>query len=174
MAHHDTSAHTPPGLPSFYQKLCHRVQAARRIETLKNKGPVVFTNGVFDVLHRGHATYLAQARALGASLVVAVNSDASAKRLGKGPDRPLNNQDDRAALIAALESVDLVTWFEEDTPLALIGELRPDILVKGGDYDMRKLAETALVESWGGRAQAITFVDGYSTTALVQKIRQGG
>ena len=106
--------------------------------------------------------------------MVAVNSDASAKHLGKGPDRPLNNQDDRAALIAALESVDLVTWFEEDTPLALIGELRPDILVKGGDYDMRKLAETALVESWGGRAQAITFVDGYSTTALVQKIRQGG
>ena len=105
-------------------------------------------------------------------MIVGINSDASAKRLGKGPERPLNNEADRAALIAALESVSLVTWFEEDTPLALIGELRPDVLVKGGDYDMQKLAETALVQSWGGTARAITFVDGYSTTALVQKIRQ--
>jgi cytidyltransferase-like protein len=134
---------------------------------------VVFTNGVFDVLHRGHASYLAQARSLGGSLVVALNSDASAKRLGKGPDRPLNNESDRAALMAALESVSLVTWFDEDTPLELITELRPDLLVKGGDYDMATLAETQVVLSYGGRAQAIPFVDGYSTTALVQKIRQG-
>jgi rfaE bifunctional protein nucleotidyltransferase chain/domain len=134
---------------------------------------VVFTNGVFDVLHRGHAAYLAQARSLGGSLVVALNSDASAKRLGKGPDRPLNNESDRAALMAALESVSLVTWFDEDTPLELITELRPDLLVKGGDYDMAKLAETQVVLAYGGRAQAIPFVDGYSTTALVQKIRQG-
>ena len=160
-------------LPPFFNKLCHRSEAAQRVLALKTLGPVVFTNGVFDVLHRGHATYLAQARALGASLIVGINSDASAKRLGKGPERPLNNEADRAALIAALESVSLVTWFEEDTPLALIGELRPDVLVKGGDYDMQKLAETALVQSWGGTARAITFVDGYSTTALVQKIRQG-
>jgi rfaE bifunctional protein nucleotidyltransferase chain/domain len=104
---------------------------------------------------------------------VALNSDASARRLGKGPDRPLNNELDRAALMAALESVSLVTWFDEDTPLELITELRPDVLVKGGDYDMRKLAETQVVESYGGRAQAIPFVDGYSTTALVKKIRQG-
>ena len=134
--------------------------------------PVVFTNGVFDVLHRGHATYLARARALGASLVVALNTDASARRLGKGPDRPLNNEEDRAVLMAALESVSLVTWFDEDTPLELITELRPDILVKGGDYDMDKLAETAAVRSYGGQARAIPFVDGYSTSALVAKIRQ--
>jgi rfaE bifunctional protein nucleotidyltransferase chain/domain len=133
----------------------------------------VFTNGVLDVLHRGHASYLAQARSLGGSLVVALNSDASAKRLGKGPDRPLNNESDRAALMAALESVSLVTWFDEDTPLELITELRPDLLVKGGDYDMAQLAETQVVLAYGGRAQAIPFVDGYSTTALVQKIRQG-
>jgi len=134
--------------------------------------PVVFTNGVFDVLHRGHATYLARARALGASLVVALNTDVSARRLGKGPDRPLNNEEDRAVLMAALESVSLVTWFDEDTPLALITELRPDILVKGGDYDMDTLAETAVVRSYGGQALAIPFVDGYSTSALVRKIRQ--
>jgi len=132
----------------------------------------VFTNGVFDVLHRGHATYLARARALGASLVVALNTDASARRLGKGPERPLNNEEDRAVLMAALESVSLVTWFDEDTPLALITELRPDILVKGGDYDMDKLAETAVVRRYGGQALAIPFVDGYSTSALVRKIRQ--
>lgn len=133
--------------------------------------PVVFTNGVFDVLHRGHVTYLAQARALGASLVVALNTDASAKRLGKGADRPLNNEQDRAAVMAALESVSMVTWFDDDTPLELISALKPDVLVKGGDYDMRKLAESALVESYGGKALAIAFVDGYSTTALVSKIR---
>jgi rfaE bifunctional protein nucleotidyltransferase chain/domain len=135
-------------------------------------GPVVFTNGVFDVLHRGHATYLAAARALGGSLVVALNTDASARRLGKGPDRPLNKEQDRAVLMAALESVSLVTWFDEDTPLALITELKPDILVKGGDYTMDRLAETAVVRGYGGTALTIPFVDGYSTTALVNKIRQ--
>lgn len=133
--------------------------------------PVIFTNGVFDVLHRGHVTYLAQARALGASLVVALNTDASARRLGKGPDRPLNNEQDRAAVMAALESVSLVTWFDEDTPVALISELKPDVLVKGGDYDMRKLPEAQIVESYGGKVLVIPFVDGYSTTALVKKIR---
>jgi rfaE bifunctional protein nucleotidyltransferase chain/domain len=159
--------------PAFLSKLVSRSEAPQRIQTLRALGPVVFTNGVFDVLHRGHASYLAQARSLGGSLVVALNSDASAKRLGKGPDRPLNNEGDRAALMAALESVSLVTWFDEDTPLELITELRPDLLVKGGDYDMAKLAETQVVLAYGGRAQAIPFVDGYSTTALVKKIRQG-
>jgi rfaE bifunctional protein nucleotidyltransferase chain/domain len=159
--------------PAFLSKLASRQEAVQRMAALRANGPVVFTNGVFDVLHRGHASYLAQARSLGGSLVVALNSDASARRLGKGPDRPLNNELDRAALMAALESVSLVTWFDEDTPLELITELRPDVLVKGGDYDMRKLAETQVVESYGGRAQAIPFVDGYSTTALVKKIRQG-
>ena len=156
--------------PAFFGKIATRQEAAARVAALPH--PVVFTNGVFDVLHCGHATYLARARALGASLVLALNTDASARRLGKGPDRPLNNQRDRAVLMAALESVSLVTWFDEDTPLELITELRPDILVKGGDYDMDTLAETALVKGYGGRALALPFLDGYSTTALVQKIRQ--
>jgi rfaE bifunctional protein nucleotidyltransferase chain/domain len=159
--------------PAFLSKLSSRLDAVDRVAHLREQGPVVFTNGVFDVLHRGHASYLAQARSLGGSLVVALNSDASARRLGKGPDRPLNNELDRAALMAALESVSLVTWFDEDTPLELITELRPDVLVKGGDYDMQTLAETQVVLAYGGRAQAIPFVDGYSTTALVKKIRQG-
>ena len=155
---------------AFLGKLCPRVDVQARVAALP--GPVVFTNGVFDVLHRGHATYLASARALGASLVVALNTDASARRLGKAADRPLNNENDRAALIAALESVSVVTWFDEDTPLLLISELQPDILVKGGDYDMNTLAETAVVKAYGGKALALPFVEGYSTTALVQKIRQ--
>jgi rfaE bifunctional protein nucleotidyltransferase chain/domain len=146
-----------------------RAQAAQRIAALA--APVVFTNGVFDVLHRGHVLYLAQARELGASLVVAVNTDASARRLGKGPERPLNNEQDRAIVLAALACVDLVTWFDEDTPVELLGELRPQVYAKGGDYDMRKLAETALVESWGGRSVAVPFVEGYSTTTLVKRIR---
>ena len=125
-----------------------------------------------DCLRTAAASYLAHARELGASLVVALNTDASARRLGKGPDRPLNTEDDRAALIAALESVSLVTFFDEDTPLELITALKPDILVKGGDYDMDTLAETAVVKAYGGRAVAIAFVDGFSTTALVTKIRQ--
>jgi D-glycero-beta-D-manno-heptose 1-phosphate adenylyltransferase len=103
---------------------------------------------------------------------VALNTDALAHRLGKGPDRPFNNEQDRAAVIAALKSVSLVTWFDEDTPLALITALKPDLLVKGGDYDMDTLPETAVVKAYGGKAMAIPFVDGYSTTALVKKIRQ--
>ena len=158
--------------PSFLAKVVARSDALAKVAALPK--PVVFTNGVFDVLHRGHVAYLEQARALGGSLVVALNTDASAKRLGKGDDRPLNNQQDRAAVIAALESVSLVTWFDEDTPLSLIAELKPNTLVKGGDYDMRKLAETAVVESYGGKAVAIAFVDGYSTTSLVKKIRNQG
>lgn len=156
--------------PQFLSKVVTREDALQRVNNLPR--PIIFTNGVFDVLHCGHVTYLAEARALGASLVVALNTDASAKRLGKGDDRPLNNQNDRAVVVAALESVSLVTWFEEDTPLSIITELRPDTLVKGGDYDMRVLPETAAVESYGGTAVAIAFVKGYSTTALVQKIRQ--
>ena len=158
-----------PGISSLADKICVRAELPGRVARLPR--PLVFTNGVFDVLHRGHVMYLAQARALGASLVVALNTDASARRLGKGPDRPLNREADRAVVIAALASTSLVSWFDEDTPLALIAELRPDILVKGGDYDMQKLPETRVVESWGGRALALPFVDGFSTTALVKKIR---
>ena len=157
--------------PAFLAKIVPRAQAVQRAAALPR--PFVFTNGVFDVLHTGQVTYLAQARALGASLVVALNTDTSARRLGKGADRPLNGQDDRAVVLAALESVSLVTWFDEDTPLELVSELRPDLLVKGGDYDMTTLAETRLVESYGGRALAIPFVAGYSTTRLVERIRAG-
>ena len=133
--------------------------------------PLVFTNGVFDILHRGHVSYLARARALGATLVVGLNSDASARRLGKGADRPLNAAADRAVVLAGLRSVDAVALFDEDTPLELLRRVRPDIYVKGGDYDIETLAETALVRSWGGQAHAIGFVDGYSTTNLVKRIR---
>ena len=133
--------------------------------------PLVFTNGVFDVLHRGHVTYLAQARALGAALLVALNSDASARQLGKGPGRPLNHELDRAQVIAALQSVDHVVLFDEPTPCELIERIRPDVYVKGGDYDVDRLREAELVRSWGGRAVAIPFVSGYSTTRLVERIR---
>jgi D-glycero-beta-D-manno-heptose 1-phosphate adenylyltransferase len=155
--------------PRFESKIITRAEAPARIAQLPR--PLVFTNGVFDILHRGHASYLDQARQLGASLVVAINTDASVKRLGKGDDRPINGEADRAALLAALACVDAVTFFHEDTPYELLGELKPDILVKGGDYDMAKLAETPLVESWGGRVMAIPFLHDRSTTALLKKAR---
>ena len=157
--------------PAFLEKICAAGSLAAALASLPR--PWIFTNGVFDVLHRGHVVYLAQARELGASLIVALNTDASARRLGKGPDRPLNNETDRAIVMASQQAVSLVTWFDEDTPLQLIGEIRPDILVKGGDYDMSKLTETQLVESWGGHALALPFVAGYSTTQLVNRIRAG-
>jgi rfaE bifunctional protein nucleotidyltransferase chain/domain len=136
--------------------------------------PMVFTNGVFDLLHRGHVSYLMQARALGASLVVGLNSDASARRLGKGPDRPLNGEADRCAVLRALAAVDGVVIFDEDKPLNLIAQLRPEVYVKGGDYDIEALEETALVRSWGGRSLALPFVAGRSTTRLVERIRGPG
>jgi rfaE bifunctional protein nucleotidyltransferase chain/domain len=155
--------------PAFLQKL---VETSNLEATLKSlPRPWVFTNGVFDVLHRGHVMYLAQARALGASLIVALNTDASVKRLGKGDDRPLNTEVDRAIVMASQEAVSMVTWFSEDTPFEIIARIRPDVLVKGGDYEMDKLAETALMKTWGGRAIALPFVQGYSTTKLVQRIR---
>jgi rfaE bifunctional protein nucleotidyltransferase chain/domain len=155
----------------FEAKVLPRAAAVEAAKKLPR--PLVFTNGVFDILHRGHATYLDQAACLGATLVVAVNTDASARRLGKGPERPLNTEQDRAALLAALGCVDLVTSFDEDTPEALIAELRPDIIVKGGDYDMETLPETRLVRGWGGTAVAIPFEFQRSTTSLVERIRQG-
>lgn len=154
---------------SFERKIVGNDDLRARIAGLPR--PLVFTNGVFDVLHLGHVTVLAQARALGAALVVGVNTDASVRRLGKGGDRPINVEDDRLALLAALESVDLVTLFDEDTPYALIGAIRPDVIVKGGDYDMETLAETRLVHSWGGSAVAIPFVHARSTTATLARIR---
>ena len=157
--------------PVLLEKIRARAQLAAAVPRLPR--PLVFTNGVFDILHRGHVSYLAQARALGASLVVGLNSDASARSLGKGPGRPLNSEQDRAVVLAALQRVDLVVPFDESTPLELLAQLRPDVYVKGGDYDIESLAETALVRSWGGRAQAIAFVEGRSTTSLVQRIRAG-
>ena len=155
--------------PSFESKVCNLAQLQERIAKLPR--PLVFTNGVFDILHRGHASYLAQARALGASLVVGVNSDASVKMLGKGDDRPINSEADRQALLAALESVDLVVVFSEQTPVNLIEEIHPDIYVKGGDYSIETLAETKAVQEWGGRAYAIPFIHDRSTTHLLGKIR---
>ena len=132
----------------------------------------MFTNGVFDLLHRGHVTYLAQARALGAALVVALNSDASARRLGKGDGRPVNTLEDRMALIAALEAVDAVTWFDEDTPAALIEALRPQVLVKGGDWPAEKIAGAIETLARGGRVVSIPFEFQRSSTALLEKIRR--
>ena len=157
----------PP--PSFESKVCPAEQLEARIAKLPR--PLVFTNGVFDILHRGHASYLSQARSLGASLVVGVNSDASVKMLGKGDDRPINSESDRLALLAALESVDMAVLFTEQTPVNLIQKIRPDIYVKGGDYEIDTLAETQLVKMWGGKAIAIPFLYERSTTSLLGKIR---
>lgn len=153
----------------FEQKLCDPADLALRVAALP--GPVVFTNGCFDILHRGHVTYLAQARALGASLIVAANSDASVRRLGKGDDRPVNTLADRMALLAALECVSLVTWFDEDTPLQRILDCKPNVLVKGGDWAVDKIVGAAEVQHWGGQVVSIPFIHERSTTALLQKIR---
>jgi len=154
---------------SFEAKIADPAVFAQRARTLAR--PLVFTNGVFDILHRGHVTYLAQARALGAALVVALNSDASARRLGKGGDRPINTLADRMAVIAALESVALVTSFDEDTPLARILECRPEHLVKGGDWPAEKIVGAKEVQSWGGKVHSIAFAHDRSTTKLLSKIR---
>jgi rfaE bifunctional protein nucleotidyltransferase chain/domain len=155
---------------AFEAKIADPASFARRSATLPR--PLVFTNGVFDILHRGHVTYLAEARALGTSLVVALNSDASVRRLGKGDDRPINTLADRLAVIAALESVALVTWFDEDTPIARILQCHPDHLVKGGDWTADKIVGAAEVKAWGGQVHSIPFRHERSTTALVEKIRE--
>jgi rfaE bifunctional protein nucleotidyltransferase chain/domain len=151
------------------RKIVDRAHLAEAAATLAR--PLVLTNGVFDILHRGHVTYLEQARALGASLVIALNSDASVRLLGKGPDRPINPAADRAVVLAALQSVDLVTVFDEQVPLPVLEIVRPDIYVKGGDYDMDTIEEARLVRSWGGTALALPFVAGHSTTATVSRLR---
>jgi len=155
--------------PAFESKLCPPADLASRISALPR--PLVFTNGVFDILHRGHVTYLAQARALGASLVVALNGDQSVRRLGKGDDRPVNRLADRAAVIAALEAVALVTWFDEDTPLELILRIRPGVLVKGGDWQPQDIVGAKEVEGWGGSVHSIPFAHETSTTGLLKAIR---
>jgi rfaE bifunctional protein nucleotidyltransferase chain/domain len=156
---------------AFERKICDpRELAAGRVPLAR---PLVFTNGVFDLLHRGHVTYLAQARALGAALAVGVNTDASARRLGKGGDRPINPLADRMAVLAALESVSLVTWFDEDTPLGLILALRPEVLVKGGDWKVEDIVGAREVQAWGGAVHSIPFAHERSTSAIVERIRRG-
>ncbi len=162
----DTAALPPPRYPA---KIAERTSALARIALLAR--PLVFTNGVFDVLHRGHVTYLEQAKGLGASLVVAVNSDASVRRLGKEGDRPLNPLADRMAVLAALAAVDLVVAFDDDTPLELIVACRPDVLVKGGDYTAQTTAGAAETIAAGGRFVAIPFTFDRSTSALIRRIR---
>ena len=158
-------------MPTFEQKICTRADLAERVRQLPK--PVVLTNGVFDILHRGHVTYLAQARELGASLVVAVNTDDSVKRLGKGDDRPINTCADRMAILAALEAVRMVVPFDEDTALEVVQEARPDVYVKGGDYDMAAIPEGRTVMAYGGKAVAIDFEHDRSTTGLLKKVRNG-
>lgn len=158
-----------PNPPSFEAKLVDPASLPASLASLPR--PWVFTNGVFDLLHRGHVTYLAQARALGASLIVAINSDASVRRLGKGDDRPINRCEDRMAVLAALESVSRVTWFDDDTPLALILAAKPDVLVKGGDWPVAKMVGAAEVIAAGGQAVSIAFEHERSTTATLDRIR---
>jgi len=155
--------------PCFEDKICTAEQLAAKVALLPR--PLVFTNGCFDVLHRGHVTYLAQARALGASLVLGVNSDASVKRQGKGYDRPINFEQDRMAVLAALESVSLVVKFDEDTPLNLVLTCKPDMLVKGGDWKPENIVGSTEVLGWGGSVHSIPFLHERSTTALLKKIR---
>ncbi|MSQ55109.1 MAG: bifunctional heptose 7-phosphate kinase/heptose 1-phosphate adenyltransferase [Betaproteobacteria bacterium] len=155
--------------PAFERKIHPPADPAQWLGRLAR--PLVFTNGVFDILHRGHATYLARARALGAALVVALNSDASARGLGKGADRPLNSLEDRLALVAALGCVDAVTWFEDETPAALISALKPDVLVKGGDWPVEKIVGAAEVLARGGKVVSVPFEHQRSTTALLARIR---
>ncbi|MCK9379816.1 MAG: adenylyltransferase/cytidyltransferase family protein [Sulfuritalea sp.] len=159
-----------PGPPAFEAKITAPADLAKCIALLPR--PLVFTNGCFDILHRGHVTYLAQARALGASLIVAANSDDSVRRLGKGDDRPVNPLADRMALLAALESVTLVTWFDEDTPLQRILDCRPDVLVKGGDWPVEKIVGYREVIARGGSVHSLPFIHERSTTALMDKIRR--
>lgn len=156
--------------PSFEEKICPPAELTARASTIAR--PLVFTNGCFDILHRGHVTYLAQAAALGVSMVVALNSDTSVKRLGKGDDRPVNALADRLAVMASLSCVALVTWFDEDTPLQRILECRPDVLVKGGDWPVDKIVGGKEVLGWGGTVHSIPFIHQTSTTALLEKIRR--
>jgi rfaE bifunctional protein nucleotidyltransferase chain/domain len=155
--------------PAFEAKICPPSDLASRLKSVPR--PLVFTNGVFDLLHRGHVSYLAQARALGASLLVAANSDASARGLGKGAGRPVNALEDRLAVLAALEAVTLVTWFEQETPLELIIAVKPDVLVKGGDWKPDAIVGAKEVKSWGGAVHSIPLLQGRSTTSLIRRIR---
>lgn len=161
------------GLPSPH--VIDLVTAQRLVHVWRLKSDrIVFSNGVFDILHSGHVTYLEQAAAQGHRLIIGLNSDASVKRLGKGEDRPLNNQDDRARVLAALRCVDAVVIFEQDTPMELIQALGPDVLVKGGDWSVEKIVGGEYVSQYGGVVLSLPLVEGRSTTRLVERIRHGG
>ena len=162
------AAQVASGPPGFEARILAPDAAARWAAAAPR--PLVFTNGVFDLLHRGHVTYLARARALGAALIVALNGDASVRRLAKGPGRPVNALADRMALIAALEAVDAVTWFDDDTPAALIEACRPDVLVKGGDWPVARIVGAAGVLARGGAVHSIPFEHARSTTALLERL----
>lgn len=157
------------GRLAFERKIVAREELAARLDA--GHRPLVFTNGCFDILHRGHVTYLAQARELGRGLVVALNSDDSVRRLNKGPERPINPLEDRLAVIAALASVDYVTWFDEDTPLETIVIVDPDVLVKGGDWPPERIVGAAHVHARGGSVHSIPFIHERSTSAVIAKIR---
>ena len=154
----------------------HRVEALQQlVNTWKNAGEkVVFTNGVFDLIHPGHVLYLQEAANLGSKLIVGLNSDSSVRRLNKGPHRPINGQDDRAIVLGALQAVDAICIFEEDTPLSLIQLLLPHVLVKGGDYELHQIVGANEVMDNGGEVRSLRFVEGYSTTNIEQKIRSMG
>jgi len=156
--------------PEHEHKICPPEALASRLAGIDR--PIVFTNGVFDLLHRGHVTYLAQARALGASLILALNTDDSVRRLNKGPERPLNELADRAAVVAALASTSIVTWFDQDTPAELIEFIQPEVLVKGGDWPVEKIVGASSVQARGGRVVSIPYEHARTTTTLVEKIRR--
>ena len=156
------------------KRILDLVQIKRAVNVWHMKGDrIVFTNGCFDILHRGHVEYLQEAAALGDRLIIGVNSDASVRRLGKAPDRPLNDQDSRAKVLAAIRLVDAVVIFDQDTPLELITAVGPDVLVKGGDWKAEQIVGADVVLARGGEVRSLKMVDGFSTTALVEKIRHG-
>lgn len=159
-------------VPDFEEKIVSPTEIIDKIKQLPK--PIVFTNGCFDIIHRGHVSYLAQARTLGGSLILALNTDASVKRQGKGDDRPINSLENRTAVCAALQSVDLITWFDEDTPLNLIEQIQPDILVKGGDWQPEKIVGAKETLARGGQVHSIPFLHQTSTTKTLEKIRQLG
>jgi rfaE bifunctional protein nucleotidyltransferase chain/domain len=160
---------------STSHKVVEQQVAARWVKELQGHGEsVVFTNGCFELLHRGHVAYLEEARSQGDALIIGVNTDASMIRLSKGPGRPFTRQADRARVLAALACVDRVVLFDEDTPEALITLLQPDILVKGGDYQLNQIVGRDVVEARGGRVLALPFVAGYSTSSLIRRIQTGG
>jgi D-glycero-beta-D-manno-heptose 1-phosphate adenylyltransferase len=151
-----------------------RAEAIAFVERARAQGKrIVFTNGVFDILHPGHVRYLRDARALGDLLIVGINSDRSVKALAKAPDRPINGEAERAEVLGALASVDAVVIFDEDTPHALISDLQPDILVKGADWGENEIVGRDVVEARGGRVVRVQLADGYSTTRLIERVRTG-